>query len=65
MQANLISADRLADYSTKEFGPIVVALAFVIAVGGMTAAAIMLCGWKGARSIGVNVAERRVEIICR
>jgi len=65
MQSTLISADRLADYSSKEFGPIIVALAFVIAVGGMTAAAIIICGWRGAKSMGVNVAQRSVEIICR
>lgn len=65
MQTSLVSADQLADYSTKEFGPIVVALAFVIAVGGLVAAAIILCGWRGAKSIHVNAAQRRVEILCR
>lgn len=65
MQNSLFSADQLADYSTKEFGPIVVALAFVIAVGGLTAAAIILCGWRGAKSIGMSLAQKRVEIVCR
>jgi hypothetical protein len=65
MQTSLVSADQLADYSTKEFGPIIVALAFVIAVGGMVAAAIILCGWKGAKSMSMSIAQRRVEIVCR
>lgn len=65
MQTSLITADQLADYGTKEFGPIVVALAFVIAVGGLVAAAIILCGWRGAKSINVNAMQRRVEILCR
>lgn len=65
MQTSLITADGLADYSTKEFGPIILALAFVIAIGGMTAAAIVLCGWRGAKSMGVNLSQRRVEILCR
>ncbi len=65
MQTSLITANNLADYSTKEFGPIILALAFVIALGGMTAAAIVMCGWRGAKSMGMNLAERRVEIVCR
>jgi hypothetical protein len=65
MQTSLISTDQLAHYSMKEFGPIVVALAFVIAVGGMTAAAIVLCGWRGAKHMGMNLAQKRVEIMCR
>jgi hypothetical protein len=65
MQTSLVTADQLADYSTKEFGPIIVALAFVIAVGGVVAAAIILCGWKGAKSISVNAVQRRVDIVCR
>jgi hypothetical protein len=65
MQTSLVTADQLASYSTKEFGPIIVALAFVIVVGGVIAAAIILCGWKGAKSISVNLAQRRVDILCR
>jgi hypothetical protein len=65
MQSSLITAHSLADYSTKEFGPIIIALAFVIAVGGLVAAAIILCGWKGAKSINVSAVQRRVEIVCR
>lgn len=62
---SLISTDNLAAYSTKEAGPIVVALAFVIAVGGVAAAAIILCGWRGAKSVGFNMSQKRVEIVCR
>jgi hypothetical protein len=65
MQTSLITANRLADYSTKEFGPIILALAFVIAIGGMTAAAIAMCGWRGAKTMGLNLAQRSVEIVCR
>jgi len=62
---NLIAPDQLDQYHLKEAGPIVIALAFVIAVGGMTAAAIILCGWRGAKSMGVNWSQKRVEIVCR
>jgi hypothetical protein len=62
---SLVTIDRVASYSTKEVGPIVVALAFVIGLGGMTAAAIVLCGWRGTKSMGVNWTQKRVEIVCR
>ncbi|HJQ07883.1 MAG TPA: hypothetical protein VJ836_00195 [Candidatus Saccharimonadales bacterium] len=65
MQTSLILTNQLTHYSTKEAGPIVVALAFVIALGGMTAAAIVLCGWRGAKSMGINWTQKRVEIVCR
>ncbi len=62
---SLVIADQGVDYSLKEVGPIIIALAFVIAVGGMTVAAIILCGWHGAKSMGVNWVQKRVEIVCR
>lgn len=65
MQQSLITTDKLSEYATKEFGPIAVALGFVIAVGGMTAAAIILCGWRGAKHMAFNWSQRRVEIVCR
>lgn len=65
MYQSLITPDALADYSTKEAGPIVVALAFVLAVGGLSAAAILICGWQKVRSAGINLSQRRVEIVCK
>lgn len=62
---SLVLADQTVDYSLKEAGPIIIALAFVIAVGGMTAAAVIICGWHGAKQMGVNWAQKRVEIVCR
>lgn len=62
---SLIINDPSVDYRFSEAGPIIIALAFVIAVGGMTAAAIILCGWRGAKSMGVNWTQKRVEIVCR
>ena len=62
---SLIITDPGVDYRFSEVGPIIVALAFVIAVGGMTAAAIILCGWRGAKSMGFNWTQKRVEIVCR
>ena len=65
MQNSLILSPKPLTYSSKEFGPIVVALAFVIAVGGLTAAAIIICGWHHVKSVGMNWTQRRAEIVCR
>lgn len=65
MAQSLIVPSTLTDYNTKEAGPIIVALAFVIALGGVAAAAIILCGLRGAKHIAVNLSQRRVEIVCR
>lgn len=65
MYKSLINTDRLADYSTKEAGPIILALAFVLAMGGMAAAAITICGWRGTKHMGINWVHRKVEIVCR
>lgn len=65
MQSSLIYTDNLAAYSVKEVAPIAVALAFVVALGGVVAASIIICGWKGAKSIGVNWKASKVEILCR
>jgi hypothetical protein len=65
MHTSLIAADQMTDYSTKEAGPIIVALAFVIAMGGMAAAAIVICGWRGTKSMGINWIHKKVEIVCR
>ena len=65
MQNHLITAGSTDAYSTKEFGPIILALAFVIALGGLTAAAIVMCGWRGVKSMGMNLAQRQVSIMCR
>ena len=65
MQTSLIANNHLSDYSTKEAGPIIIALAFVIAMGGMVAAAIIVCGWRGAKSMGINWVHKKIEIVCR
>lgn len=65
MQQSLITYTSLSAYNTKEAGPIILALAFVIGIGGMTAAAIILCGWRGTKHMAVNLSQRRVEIVCR
>lgn len=42
-----------------------VALAWVIMIGSSTAAAIILCGWRGAKSIQMDWKTMRATFICR
>lgn len=65
MQHSLITSDHLADYGVKEFGPIILALAFVIVLGGVVAAAIIMCGRGHVKSAGISWVHRSVDIVCR
>jgi len=49
----------------KEAGPIVLALGFVIAMGGIATAAIIVCGWGRVKSFGINWQRYTAEIVCR
>jgi hypothetical protein len=62
---SLVHIDPTLSRVPKEAGPLIVALAFVIAAGGVAAAAILICGWQHVKSIGVNVSQKRVEIACK
>jgi hypothetical protein len=65
MYTSLVTADPLIEYTANEVGPIIIALAFVIGVGGLAAAAILMCGWQKIKSVGVNISQKRVEIVCQ
>lgn len=65
MYESIIISDNVGAYSAKEFGPIILALAFVLALGGVTAAAIIMCGKGHVKSAGINWAHKSVEIACR
>lgn len=65
MQQSLIITDQLPASGIKEVGPIILALAFVLALGGVTAAAITICGWGHVKSAGVSWAHKSVEIVCK
>lgn len=65
MSKQMIIADQLADYEIKEAAVIVAALAFCIALGGVVAAATVLCGWRGVRKVSTEWLRGRVTIYCR
>jgi hypothetical protein len=51
--------------STKGAGPIIIALAFMLALGSATAAAVAICGWHNVYSVSVSFWDGQVEILCR
>ncbi|RTK94566.1 hypothetical protein EKI60_03015 [Candidatus Saccharibacteria bacterium] len=65
MTYSLIRVDESAPYVTKEGVVMAVALAWVIMIGSSTAAAIILCGWRGAKSIQMDWKTMRATFICR
>ena len=65
MNTTLITSDPNVPYALQEAGPLIVALGFVIALGGLTAAAVAICGWGHIKSAGINWSKWSAEIICR
>lgn len=62
---SLVMSNNLSQYSTKEAGPIILAIAFVIAMGGAGAAAIAVCGWGRVKSYGFNWSHKSFSVICK
>jgi hypothetical protein len=61
----MVLADTSVDFVANE-GPILVAaLAWVIAIGGVAIAAIIICGWRGAYYVSVNWFTGRAVFYCR
>jgi hypothetical protein len=65
MSNYMIEADTRTEYEVQEFAIIVSALAFVIAVGGVAVAAIIICGWRGAHSVILDWMHGRATFNCR
>jgi hypothetical protein len=65
MTAPLIAADPTAAYEIKEAAVIVAACAFIIAVGGVALAAIIICGWRGASNVVIDWIHGKATFVCR
>ncbi len=52
-------------YEPKEAAVMVVALAWVIMLGSSVVAAIILCGWKGAKSVAMDWIHMKATFTCR
>lgn len=65
MTSSLIVADNQVAYQTKEAAILVVGLAWVLMIGSGAAAAIIICGWKGAKSVAMDWIRLRATFVCR
>jgi hypothetical protein len=65
MNSTGIVLDRNVTYQPKEGVIIAVAAAWVIMIGSTTLAAVILCGWKGAKSISMDWKRMRAVFVCR
>lgn len=65
MNGSLVMVDPSTRYETKEAAVIVAALAWVIIVGSTGLAAIIICGWKGAKSIELDWKNAKATFKCR
>jgi len=61
----LMTLDQSVSYETKESPVLIAAAAFVLAVGGVAAAAVVICGWRGAKQVIMDWARGRVTFVCR
>lgn len=65
MTDTLIAYDQTLDYQTKEVPVLIIAAAFVLALGGIAIAATIICGWKGAKQVVMDFLHGRATFICR
>ena len=65
MNDQMIVADSGSLYNTKEAGVLIIALGWVIAIGSVALASIIICGWKGAKSVYIDWLHMRATFNCR
>ena len=65
MTGELLTLDNSLNYETKEAAVILAAVAFVIAVGGVAVAGLIICGWKGAKQVVMDFLHGKATFICR
>ncbi len=61
---SLIVADSSVNYSTKEVAIIVVALVWILAIGGAAAVSVFICGWHRTKQLAVDWLRGRVIFYC-
>lgn len=65
MTGSLIIPDMSVGTQPKEAAVFVVALAWVIMIGSGAGAAILICGWKGAKNVILDWIRMRATFSCR
>ncbi len=65
MVNSMVLADGNVSYQPKEAVVIVVAIAWVIAIGGLALAVLIMCGWRGASKATMDWLHGKATIICK
>lgn len=65
MSSQMIVADPAVRYEPKEAAVMVAALAWVIGLTSVSLAALIICGWRGAKSVALDWLKMRATFNCR
>ena len=66
MHEPMIVAHQLSRYHQKEIAVVIIAaLAYVIAIGSIAIAAIIICGWRGTESVSLDWIHGKASFACR
>ncbi len=65
MPEQLITINPLAVPQSKQAAVLVVAAAFVLAVGSVAIAAVVICGWRGAKQVVMDFLRGKATFVCR
>ncbi len=65
MSDQMVLADTSVEYRVKEAIIIAAAIAFVIAVGGIAVASVIICGWRGTSKVVMDWLHGRATFYCR
>ena len=66
MLDQMIADDQLIRYQVKEIPVVIVAaLAYILAVGSITLASIIVCGWRGSESLSIDWIRGKAIFVCR
>jgi hypothetical protein len=65
MSGQMIVADTHSPYQVNEGVTVVVALFWVLGLASVLAAAVILCGWRGAKQVTFDWIRMKATFYCR
>lgn len=65
MNSALVAVDTSVQYEVREAAIIVAVLAWVLALGGVVIASIVLCGWRGSKQVIMDWFHGKATFVCR
>lgn len=65
MSNQMVMVDSDANYSINEAATVAVALFWVIGLGSVLLASIILCGWRGAKQVTFDWMRLKATFYCR